>query len=80
VLIDVLRGATVQVAVGIAIGLPAAFVAGRLLESQLFGTSARDPVILAGGTFLLLLSALAAALIPARRAASMDPVKALRAE
>jgi predicted permease len=80
VLVDVLRGATTQVASGIAIGFPGAFVAGRLLESQLFGTSGRDPAVLTGGAIVLLVSALLAALIPARRASSMDPVKALRVE
>jgi macrolide transport system ATP-binding/permease protein len=76
----VLRGALVQVAIGIAIGLPASFVAGRLLQAQLFGVSGRDPLAFAGGTLLLVLSTLVAALIPARRAASMDPVTALRTE
>jgi predicted permease len=80
VLLDVVRRAAGQVAIGIVIGLPASFVAGRLLQSQLFGTSGRDPMVLAGGTVLLVLSALAAALIPARRAASLDPIKALRNE
>ena len=80
VLRTVLRGAIWQVAVGIAIGLPAAFAAGRLLESQLFGVSGHDARALAGGTAVLVVSALLAALIPARRAATMDPVKALRGE
>jgi macrolide transport system ATP-binding/permease protein len=80
VLQNVLRGAIVQVAIGIALGLPAAFVAGRLLQSQLFGVSGHDLRALAGGTVPLGLSALVAALIPARRAATMDPVKALRIE
>jgi ABC-type antimicrobial peptide transport system permease subunit len=80
VLLDVVRRAAGQVAIGIVIGLLASFVAGRLLQSQLFGTSGRDPMVLAGGTVLLVLSALAAALIPARRAASLDPIKALRNE
>jgi predicted permease len=80
VLQNVLGGAIVQVAIGIAIGLPAAFVAGRLLQAQLFGVSGHDLRALGGGTVLLGLSALVAALIPARRAATMDPVTALRIE
>jgi macrolide transport system ATP-binding/permease protein len=80
VLQNVLRGAIGQVALGIGVGLPAALMAGRLLQARLFGVSGHDPWALAGGTVLLVVSALIAALIPARRAATMDPVKALRTE
>jgi macrolide transport system ATP-binding/permease protein len=78
VLRTVLRGAGLQLAVGVALGLPAAFAAGRLLESTLFGVSARDPLVLGAGLAVLGLAALIAAVIPARRAAAMDPVRALR--
>ena len=80
VLGTILRGALVQLAIGVAIGLPAAFVAGRLLQARLFGVSAHDPLVLTAGLTLLAASAIIAALLPARRAASMDPVRALRLE
>jgi predicted permease len=78
VLEAVLRAAAVQFAIGVAVGLPAAFLAGRLLQAQLFGISGHDPVVLAGGLTVLALATLVAAWIPARRAASIDPVAALR--
>ena len=76
----VLGGAIVQVAMGAAIGLPAALIAGRLLQSRLFGISAHDPLVLIAGLALLGVSAVIAALLPAGRAARMDPVRALRLE
>jgi ABC-type antimicrobial peptide transport system permease subunit len=78
VLRAILRSALVQLAIGVAIGLPAAFAAGRLLQSQLFGMSGHDPVVVGGGVLVLTLATLVAALIPARRAAAMDPMTALR--
>jgi len=51
-----------------------------LLQSQLFGITGTDPLTYVGGALLLLLVALAACLIPARRAASINPTEALRAE
>jgi predicted permease len=80
VLTTVLRSALMQVVIGIAIGVPAVFAAARLLRSTLFGVSEYDPAILATALGVLGLSAVVAALIPARRAATMDPVKALRVE
>jgi predicted permease len=80
VLRTILRSALVQLAVGVAVGLPAAFTAGRLLQSQLFGVSGHDPLVVSGGLLLLAMSALVAAWIPAHRAATMDPVSALRNE
>ena len=80
VLTTVLRSALIQVAIGVAIGVPAVFFAGRFLRSALFGVSEHDPAILAVALGVLGLSAVVAALIPARRAAAMDPVKALRVE
>ncbi len=76
----VLRGAFLQVAVGLAIGIPAAIGAGRLMASQLFQVSSWDPAALAIAISLLAVCALIAALVPAQRAASVDPVKALRTE
>jgi ABC-type antimicrobial peptide transport system permease subunit len=70
----------VQVAVGAAVGVPAALLAGRYLQARLFGIGPHDPLALAAGVGLLGLAAAIAALIPAGRAARMDPVKALRVE
>ena len=74
----VLRGAFWQVGIGLGIGIPAAIGAGYLMASQLFGVKPWNPLLLAGATALLALAALVAAVIPARRAASIDPILALR--
>jgi ABC-type antimicrobial peptide transport system permease subunit len=76
----IVRSALLQVAAGVAIGLPAAFVGGRFLQARLFGVTAHDPLVLFAGVSLLVLSAGIAALLPAGRAAGMDPVRALRME
>jgi ABC-type lipoprotein release transport system permease subunit len=76
----VLRGAFWQVGIGLGIGIPAAIGAGYLMASQLFGVAPWNPLLLTGATALLGLAALAAALIPARRAASTNPMQALRSE
>ena len=78
VLAAILRGVFVQLGTGVALGLPAAFIAGRLLQAQLFGISGRDPIVLGGGLALLCAATVLAAWLPARRAASLDPVQALR--
>jgi putative ABC transport system permease protein len=76
----VLRGAFWQVSIGLGIGIPAAIGTGYLMASQLFGVKPWNPLLLTGATALLALAALAAAVIPARRAASTDPMQALRSE
>jgi putative ABC transport system permease protein len=76
----VLRGAFWQVGIGLGIGIPAAIGAGYLMASQLFGVKPWNPLLLAGATMLLGLAALCAAVIPARRAATIDPMQALRSE
>ncbi len=76
----VLRGALVQAAAGLALGLPLAYLAARLLAHTLYQTSPFQPIILVGAAACLLLASLLAALLPARRAASIDPVIALRSE
>lgn len=76
----VLRGAFWQVGVGLALGIPAAIGAGKLIADQLFGVKAWDPVMLGTATLLLGVAALVAAIIPAQRAASLNPVDALRME
>jgi predicted permease len=76
----VLRGAAWQLGLGLAIGLPAALAAGRLIGHQLFGVRSWDPPTLAAAAGVLALAALVAGLLPARRAASIDPMRAVRAE
>jgi predicted permease len=68
------------VLVGIALGLPLAFVAGGLLERLLFGVTSSDPLTYVVAVATLLISAAGAAFLPATRAASVDPVVALRSE
>jgi predicted permease len=76
----VLGGAFRQVGVGLALGVPAAIGAGKLMSGQLFGVQPWDPVMLALATVLLGLAALVASVIPAWRAASIEPLEALRIE
>jgi predicted permease len=76
----VLRGAFWQVGIGLGIGIPAAIGAGYLMASQLFGVRPWNPLLLAGATALLAFATLVAAVIPARRAASIEPILALRSE
>ena len=76
----VLRGAFLQVGIGLALGIPAAILAGRAMAGQLYGVRPWDPVMLLAATVLLGLAAFLAAVIPARRAAGLDPVEALRVE
>jgi putative ABC transport system permease protein len=76
----VLRGAFSQVGIGLALGIPAAIGAGKLMSDQLFGVKPWDPVMLSLATLLLALAALLASVIPARRAAGVEPMVALRNE
>jgi predicted lysophospholipase L1 biosynthesis ABC-type transport system permease subunit len=80
VLTMVLRNAFVQVAIGLAIGIPVAVGTGRAIASQLYSVKPYDPAILGIATLLLGLAAFVAAVIPARRATSIDPTQALRSE
>jgi len=66
--------------IGIAIGAAAALVLTRLMSSMLFEVKPTDPLTFAGVAILLCLIALLACYIPARRAASVDPLQALRSE
>jgi putative ABC transport system permease protein len=81
---DVLRLVVNQgmkpVVIGLAIGIVSAFAIGRLLTSQLYEVSAHNPALLAASAVLLAAIALIACLVPARRAAHVDPIQALRAE
>jgi putative ABC transport system permease protein len=76
----VVRGAFWQVGIGLALGIPAAIGAGYLMASQLFGVTPWDPLMLSSAALLLVLAALIAAAIPARRATRVDPMIALRHE
>ncbi len=76
----VLRRAVGLVLVGTALGLPAALVASRWVKSMLFGLSPADPTTMLEAALLLIAAALAAAYVPARRAAGVDPMTALRHE
>jgi len=76
----VMRGAFVQVGIGLAIGIPVAILGGRFMASQLFQVRSWDLVSM--GTAIAVLSAAAAlaGFVPARRAASIEPMEALRIE
>jgi ABC-type antimicrobial peptide transport system permease subunit len=76
----VLRGAFIQILLGLALGIPAALFAGRAVASMLYGVSGTDPLAFTGATLLLAACATVASLLPARRAASIEPMRALRNE
>jgi predicted permease len=76
----VLNGAFRPVAIGLAIGIPLALLSGRLISSQLFEVKGHDPVALFVAALMLALCALVAGLVPAKRAASIEPMQALRTE
>ncbi|HEY2467167.1 MAG TPA: FtsX-like permease family protein, partial [Terracidiphilus sp.] len=76
----VLKGAMKFTGVGLFIGVPIAILCGRLLHSQLYEVSQLDFSVLGASVIALSVCALVAAFVPARRAASVDPNQALRAE
>jgi predicted permease len=76
----ILADVLILAGIGIGIALPVAYGLSHLVQSQLFGVSPADPISLLAAVFLVALVALAAALIPASRAASIDPTEALRTE
>jgi ABC-type lipoprotein release transport system permease subunit len=76
----VLRGALAQLGLGLAIGIPIALAGGRLLADQLYGVKSYDPTILGLAAAVLVASSLLATSLPARRAANVDPMVALRYE
>jgi putative ABC transport system permease protein len=76
----VLRGAFSQVGIGLALGIPSAILAGTLMTKQLFGVKPWDPIMLTIAILLLGFAALLASVIPASRAASVQPIVALRNE
>jgi macrolide transport system ATP-binding/permease protein len=76
----VMRGALIQAALGLAIGIPAALLSVRFVESQLYEVKGMDNDVLVTSVLVLAVAAGIAGLIPARRAASTDPAQALRTE
>jgi predicted permease len=76
----IMRGALGQVILGLCFGIPASIYAGYLMKSLLYGVASYDPWALAGAPLVLVFCATAASFIPARRAASIEPVRALRTE
>lgn len=76
----VMRGAMIQITVGLAIGIPVALLSVRFVKSQLYEITSADFNVMAGAIVTLAFAAFVAGIIPARRAASIDPVRALRAE
>ncbi len=76
----VMRGAIVQAAIGLGIGIPLALAAGRSMAAQLYGVRAFNLTALAAAALVLVACALLAGFVPARRAAAVDPMVALRAE
>jgi ABC-type antimicrobial peptide transport system permease subunit len=78
VLREVLQRALTQVIIGLALGVPLALGLGRLMASHLYNVSSYNPLILGGAFGTLVIAAVLAAFVPARRAASIEPVTALR--
>ncbi len=76
----VLRGVFFQIGFGLLLGIPFALLAGPLMASQLYGVGAYDPIALIGATVILAACAVFAGFLPARRAASIEPMRALRTE
>jgi ABC-type antimicrobial peptide transport system permease subunit len=76
----VFRQGLVTVGLGVVLGLGLAAAVGRLMSNQLFQVSALDPLTFLATPFLVLAVAMAANLLPARRATKVDPVRALQAE
>ena len=79
-LLLVLKQGMVLAAGGVALGVILALLLGQIVSTLLFGVSGRDPLTLAGVSAVLTIVALAACYIPARRAARVDPLIALRDE
>jgi ABC-type antimicrobial peptide transport system permease subunit len=76
----VMRGAMMQTLLGLAIGIPVALVCVRFVKAQLYEISNADASVMAGAILTLAAAACVAGMIPARRAASIDPMQALRTE
>ena len=80
VLRSVLGRTVMLLSIGSSLGLALGLAAGQALSSVVYGASARDPVVLAAAALTMSVIGLGAALAPARRALSIDPIRALRQE
>ncbi len=80
VLAMVLKGAFVQVVIGLVLGIPVAMIAARYMTDQLYGVKVFDPASIGIAVASLICAATLAGFVPARRAASIEPMKALRTE
>jgi ABC-type antimicrobial peptide transport system permease subunit len=80
VLVLILKNASALVGCGLVVGLGCTWIGTRLLKSFLFGVSEHDPATVISVSVLLIVCGLIAAFVPARRAASIDPMQALRTE
>ncbi|HEY3988652.1 MAG TPA: ABC transporter permease [Acidobacteriaceae bacterium] len=76
----VLRGAFLQILIGLLIGIPVSIACSKLISAQLYQVKGWDPLVLGGSILALSVCAFFASIIPAQRAASINPVKALRTE
>jgi predicted permease len=76
----VLRGAFLQILIGLLIGIPISIASSKLISAQLYQVKGWDPLVLGGAILALSICAFFASIIPAQRAASINPVKALRTE
>jgi macrolide transport system ATP-binding/permease protein len=76
----VMRGAMWQIIIGLLLGIPASLYAGYLMKVLLWGVDSYDPMAIIGAPLMLVVCAAAAGFIPARRAASIEPMQALRTE
>jgi hypothetical protein len=74
------RSALAPIVAGLLIGIPVAFGGGRAIANQLFGVKAYNPLVFGAAILTLISAAILAALIPALRASSIDPQKALKSE
>jgi macrolide transport system ATP-binding/permease protein len=76
----IMRGAFWQILIGLALGIPASVCASYLMKSLLYGVDSYDSMALVGAPILLVICAVLAGFIPAQRAASIEPMQALRTE
>lgn len=76
----VLKGAFLQILIGLMIGVPASIACARLIEAKLYEVNGWDPAVLGVAVLALGVCALVASVVPARRAATVNPVNALRVE
>ena len=76
----IMRGAVIQIGIGLLIGIPTALIAGHFLQSQLYQVNGYDIRTILAACGVLILSALLASVLPARRASTVEPMQALRTE